>query len=155
VLSCCYSILLALSQTILANIVWPALYLIGRLLSIWVISLSLLVEFVFLWKPLRLGAKRAILADVAMNLASAAFGFVLIVVPWARCRSSFPLYFRIGCLDCYIHCGRPSKCRFRKYGCKQIVQDWLCKERFLAVSYSQRFNDGLAYGSFYFFPIKD
>src|SRR5438093_13296193 len=77
-LSGCYSILLLLSQPILANVVWPALYLIGRLLSIWVISLSLLVEFVFLWKLLGLGAKRASLADVAMNLASAVLGFILI-----------------------------------------------------------------------------
>ena len=144
-----------LSQPILGNIVWPALYLIERLLSIWVISLSLLVEFVFLWKLLRLGAKRAILADLAMNLASAVLGFILIgflglivVLPF---RSTFGMgawtaTFIVGVLiNACIESLVVSKGFKADFG----------KKDFRLLVLANTLTMAIAYGSFYFFPIKD
>jgi hypothetical protein len=72
------ALLRSLLLVMIANIVWPALYLISRLLSVWVILSSLFIEFFFLWKLLRLDAKQAILADVLMNLVSTILGIILI-----------------------------------------------------------------------------
>jgi hypothetical protein len=149
------SSLLAVTQTILANIVWPALYLIGRLLSIWVISLSLLVEFFFVWKLLRLGAKRAILADVTMNLASAVLGLILIgflglvvILPF---RSTFGMDAWIAT---FIVAVLVNACVE-----SLVVSKWFksnfAKRDFWLLVIANTLTMGIAFGSLYFFPIKD
>lgn len=62
----------------LANVVWPALYLLGRMVSLWVIAFGLFVEFFFVWRMTGLGWRRAAWADAAMNLASGVVGLILI-----------------------------------------------------------------------------
>ena len=69
---------LLVSLPVQADVVWPALYLEIRLFSWWAIGLGLLVEFFFIWKVFSLSPKRALLADVAANTASALLGVVLI-----------------------------------------------------------------------------
>jgi hypothetical protein len=64
--------------TILADVVWPALFLEARLLSIWVILGGLLIEYFFVWRITTLGAVKAIWANLAMNAASTLLGIVLI-----------------------------------------------------------------------------
>lgn len=61
-----------------ANVVWPALYLEMRVLTWWAILSGLLVEFLFLWKFLRLPIKRAGVAAIAMNAGSTILGILLI-----------------------------------------------------------------------------
>ena len=144
-----------LNQTILANVVWPALYLIGRLLSIWVISISLLVEFVFLWKLLRLEAKRALLADLAMNLASAVLGFILIgflglvvILPF---RSTFGVAAWIAT---FIVAVLVNACIESLVVSKWFKNDF-AKRDFCLMVIANALTMGIAYGSLYFFPIKD
>ena len=61
-----------------ADVVWPALYLENRLVSLWSILAGLVVEYVVLIWWVRMSPTRAVFADVTMNLASAAVGFVVI-----------------------------------------------------------------------------
>jgi hypothetical protein len=63
---------------ILADLVWPALFLEERLLSIWIILAGLLIEYFFVWRITTLGALKAIWANLAMNAASTLLGIVLI-----------------------------------------------------------------------------
>lgn len=65
-------------QTLLANVIWPAAFLESRLLSLWIISAGLLIEYFFVRSVTPLGAWRSALADVAMNTASTLLGIILI-----------------------------------------------------------------------------
>ena len=64
--------------TILADVVWPALFLEARLLSIWIILAGLFIEYFFVWRITTLGALKAIWANLAMNAASTLLGIILI-----------------------------------------------------------------------------
>lgn len=64
--------------SILANLVWPALYLTSRMLAVWPIAAGLLVEFFFIRRATNLRGRRCLTADITMNLASAALGMLLI-----------------------------------------------------------------------------
>lgn len=63
---------------ILANLVWPALYLTSRMFAVWPIAAGLLVELFFVRYATNLRGARCLAADIAMNLASAALGLLLI-----------------------------------------------------------------------------
>ena len=63
---------------LLANVVWPALILEGRLLTWWAIAAGLAVEFVALRYRLGLTSRVALRADLLMNAVSTAAGVVLI-----------------------------------------------------------------------------
>ncbi len=65
---------------IVANLVWPALYVVGRMTAIIPIVAGLAVEFVFLRYVTSLRGLRCIWADLAMNFASALLGIVLIPI---------------------------------------------------------------------------
>lgn len=65
---------------ILANLVWPALYVVGRMTAITPIVAGLAVEFVFLRYVTSLRGFRCFSADLATNFASALLGIVLIPV---------------------------------------------------------------------------
>jgi hypothetical protein len=62
---------------ILADIIWPALFLEERLVSLWVILAGLVIEYSFVWRITDLGVMRSIWADVAMNAASTLLGILL------------------------------------------------------------------------------
>jgi hypothetical protein len=62
----------------LADMIWPAAFLESRLLSAWVISAGLLIEYFFVWRVTPLGGWRSLLADLAMNAASTLLGIILI-----------------------------------------------------------------------------
>ena len=65
---------------IIADVVWPALYLEQRLFSWWAIGLGLLVELIFLCRITNLSLRMCVVADLAMNAASALLGTFLIPV---------------------------------------------------------------------------
>ena len=68
-------------QAVPADVVWPALFLEKRLLSIWVISIGLVVEWLVLWLGgFGLSWKRAVVVDLVMNAASTIVGIVLILL---------------------------------------------------------------------------
>jgi hypothetical protein len=65
-------------QAILADLVWPALVLGGRLLSWWAIGMGLLVELFFVrWLP-GFSWPKSLVADITMNAASSLLGWALI-----------------------------------------------------------------------------
>lgn len=61
-----------------ANIVFPAVVLEARLVSVWVIAFSLVVEYAFARRLFALSRARAFLAVVTANFASALLGWVLV-----------------------------------------------------------------------------
>jgi len=73
---------MSLTQTIpllLADVVWPALYLENRLLSVLPISIGLIAEWLFLYfGGFGLSWKKATIVDVVMNTVSSVAGIALI-----------------------------------------------------------------------------
>jgi hypothetical protein len=63
---------------ILADIVWPALFLEERLFSWWAIGAGLLVELLFVRYITTLNWRMSLVADIAMNAASSVLGILLI-----------------------------------------------------------------------------
>jgi hypothetical protein len=64
--------------TLLADVVWPALFLEGRLLAWWVILIGLAVEWPFVRFLTHFTWKKALIANVAMNAASTIIGVILL-----------------------------------------------------------------------------
>jgi hypothetical protein len=60
----------------LANVVWPALYAEAKISSLPIIALSLFIEYFFFRRLFNLSAKKAILYNLAANLASGLIGLV-------------------------------------------------------------------------------
>jgi hypothetical protein len=63
---------------VLADVVWPALFLAGRMMAWWAIGLGLVVELFFVRFLTGFGWLKSALADVAMNAALSLLGFILI-----------------------------------------------------------------------------
>ena len=63
---------------IFADFVWAALFLVGRLLAIPIILAGLVIEYFFVQRLTGFSVKRSILADVTMNAASLLLGIALI-----------------------------------------------------------------------------
>jgi len=144
-----------LSQHILANIVWPALYLLGRLISFWVIASGLFIEFFFVRRLTSLGWKRAIWADVAMNLASALLGVILIPVVGLIVVLPFPATFGIlswvatFCVAVLINASVESFVLLK--GFKQSIG----KKEFWLFCLANALSVGVAFASFWVYPIQD
>ena len=71
-------IALALPSAARADVVWPALYVEQKLLSVPVIILGLLVEALALRFCFAMNAKRALIASLAVNAISTVLGVLLI-----------------------------------------------------------------------------
>ncbi len=65
-------------QAVVADLVWPALFLEGRLLSWWAIGLGLLGELFFVRWLTRFSWPKSLATDVTMNAASSLLGWALI-----------------------------------------------------------------------------
>jgi hypothetical protein len=63
---------------ILADVVWPALFLSIRMAAWWCVLVSLLVEGVALWRFASLPPAKALVASVVMNSLSALCGTLLL-----------------------------------------------------------------------------
>jgi hypothetical protein len=61
-----------------ANLVWPALYLETRLFSWWAIAVGLVIEYFFVRWLFGLMPKRAVIADLSVNVVSMVAGILLI-----------------------------------------------------------------------------
>jgi hypothetical protein len=65
-------------HVILADLVWPALFLAGRLMAWWAIGLGLLVELFSVRWLTGFSWSKSIIVDIAMNAASSLLGVFLI-----------------------------------------------------------------------------
>lgn len=70
--------LFAVPTIAMANVVWPALYLVGGFYTWWVIAIGLAIEFIAIQRLFALNPSRAALVDVTANAVSALLGVVLI-----------------------------------------------------------------------------
>jgi hypothetical protein len=61
-----------------ADLVWPALYLVSRMVTWWSIALGLIVEYLFVRRLTQFGVVKSILVDLSMNAASCLLGIILI-----------------------------------------------------------------------------
>ena len=65
----------------LADVIWPALLLEGRILTWWAIITGLVVEYLFVRRITNLPIARALLADIVMNAVSTLLG--MLAIPFA------------------------------------------------------------------------
>jgi len=63
---------------ILADVVWPSILLVGRILTWWSIAIGLIIEYFFLIKYFTFGWKKSLIAVLVMNAISSLVGIVLI-----------------------------------------------------------------------------
>ena len=78
---------------ILANIVWPALYILARQFTWWAIALSLVIEFVAL-RVLATGSWRRVFAAVVVgNFATAVLGYL--TLPWITMAWEYALHLTV------------------------------------------------------------
>ena len=73
-------LILFISSPANADIVWPALYLISRMVTWWSIALGLIIEYLFVRKLTQFGIVKSIFVDISMNAASCLLGIFLIPV---------------------------------------------------------------------------
>jgi hypothetical protein len=67
-------------DSVLADMVWPALLLEGRILTWWAILAGLGIEYFFVRGITNLSFSRAAVADIAMNAGSTLLGILLIPI---------------------------------------------------------------------------
>jgi hypothetical protein len=140
---------------ILANVIWPALYLLGRLISFWVILSGLFVEFFFVWRLTGLNLKQSIWADIAMNLASALLGLILIpflglivVLPF---QATFGLASWIATFFVAVFINASVESLVLLRGFKQKIG----QKEFWLICLANALSVGIAFGSFWLYPIRD
>jgi len=150
-------------NSILADVIWPALFLEERLFSWWAIGSGLIVEIFFVRWLTSLNLKMCVLADLAMNAASSLLGLLLIPIAGIAWEF-FPgiiLYkaFNIGTFNpgtwaatfvfaVLINAALEAtvlRIAFKQPTGKRVFW-WLCVANSLSVS--------LAFGSLYFRPPK-
>ena len=150
--------------TIIADVIWPALFLEGRLLSIPVILIGLVVEFFFVWRITSLDVAHSIAADLLMNTASTLLGIFLIPIAgiiWEFFPGIF-LYkwFNMGtfnpwtwtatfCLAVVINAALETLIVAKVFGQKMGKRGfgWLCIANSISV--------GIAFASFLIYPIPN
>ena len=64
--------------TVLADVVWPALFLAGRMTAWWCIVVSILLEAAALWRFAQVQPVKALAASTVMNTVSALCGSLLL-----------------------------------------------------------------------------
>lgn len=65
-----------MNPSIIANVVWPALYAEEKVSSIPIIALSLVIEFFFFRQLFGLNLQKAVLYTLAANVASGLIGYI-------------------------------------------------------------------------------
>jgi hypothetical protein len=81
---------------IVLDVVWPGMLVLTGLYSVWVILAGLLIDFLVLLVALHIAAKHALLIDVAMNLATALLGLILLPLATLIVVIPFPQTFSAG-----------------------------------------------------------
>ncbi|CAN5263887.1 hypothetical protein BH20ACI1_BH20ACI1_22300 [soil metagenome] len=153
-----------LFNPILADFVWAALLLEGRLLAIPIILIGLVVEYFFVQQLTGFSVKRSIIADVTMNAISLLLGILLIPLAglaweftvgsllyeqfkissfgYLAWTATFILAVLINTIIEYLVLRKIFKLEKTKSGFR-----WLCLANALSV--------GTTFASFWFFPISN
>ena len=149
---------------ILADVVWPALFLEARVFSWWAIGIGLLIELFFVRYLTKLGWPKCVLADVTMNAASSLLGVFLIPaagIGWEIFPGSLiQATFNVGTFNPATWAGtfilavvinavlESSILRFvfKQPGFKRLFW-WLCVANALSVA--------VAFGSLWIYPPRD
>ena len=63
-----------------ADLVWPALFLINRMVTWWAITVGLLVEYLFVRRWTKFSVGKSVIVDVSMNATSTLLGLLLIPI---------------------------------------------------------------------------
>jgi hypothetical protein len=143
---------------LLADVIWPALFVESRLLSIWVIALGLVVEYFFVWRITNLGPIKSIMADVVMNAASTipgiilipAIGLVVALVPGEFVGTFSPITWAATFLACaFLNTAIEWLVLW-----KLFKQD-LGKKQFWLLALANGLSVGIAFASFLIYPIKE
>ena len=82
---------------ILANVVWPALYILSRYYTWWAIGIGLLIECVVLRLLTKDSAKKVVFAVAVANLITAIVGYF--AIPWITFGWEFALEYTVYQLD--------------------------------------------------------
>jgi hypothetical protein len=151
-------------RLIIADAVWPAILLEGRILTWWAILAGLVVEYLFVLRIGNLPPLRAALADLAMNAASTMLGIVLIPL-FGLLWEFFPglvMYkmFRIGTFNpatwtATIVMAAAINTFVERYVLRRFYrQPCAGKRGFLLLFFANAISVGLAFGSLMFYPPK-
>jgi hypothetical protein len=143
--------------SILADIIWPALFLEDRLLSIWIIALGLIVEYFFVWRITSLGPLKSILADVVMNGASTLlgiiliplFGFVVAIFPGELFGTFSPITWGATFIVTVF-----LNTAIESFVLWKIFKQAFGKKQFWWLALANALSVGIAFGSFLLFPMK-
>jgi hypothetical protein len=143
--------------SIFADIIWPALFLESRLLSIGVIASGLFIEYVFVWRITNLGPVRSIWADVAMNGASTllgilfvpALGFIVALVPGELVGTFSPITWGVT----YFMAVFLNTC-IESLVLRKIFKQNIRKKQFWWLGLANALSVGIAFGSLLIYPIK-
>ena len=84
---------------ILADAIWPGLYLTALPCAPWAIGLGLVIEFFFLRKITTLSFRMCVVADICMNAVSALIGFFVRVFAGFALDFLFENVFNLGHWD--------------------------------------------------------
>jgi hypothetical protein len=71
---------LAFATTAYADLIWPAVYLVGEMLAWWSIVTGLVVEYLFVRYLTGFSIRKSFIVDLAINLASSLLGVILIPI---------------------------------------------------------------------------
>jgi hypothetical protein len=72
---------------VLADVVWPAMFLSTRMAAWWCVLVSLIIEGLALWRFARVGVVKSITASLVMNAVSAFIGTLLLPLIGVRLES--------------------------------------------------------------------
>ena len=145
--------------SIFADVIWPALFLEARLLSIWIILVGLVVEYFFVWRITNLGPFKSILADVVMNAASTipgiilipAFGLVVAIVSGELVGNAFsPIVWTATFLTCVV-----LNTLIEWFVLWKLFKQALGKKQFWMLALANGLSVGIAFASFLVYPIKE
>ncbi|HNV85918.1 MAG TPA: hypothetical protein PKL97_02985 [Candidatus Omnitrophota bacterium] len=146
-----------------ADLVWPAMYLEQRILSWWVISAGLLVEYLFVRKITSFGVTKSALVTFCMNLASTLLGIILIPlagIGWELFPGTF-LYpaLRMGTFNPYTWIATCLSAILVNTVIESLVMRWAFKNKigrkgFGWLYLANTVSVGLAFGSLWIMPMR-
>jgi hypothetical protein len=148
---------------VLADVVWPALFLAGRMLAWWAIGLGLLVELFFVRFLTGFGWLKSAVVDIAMNAASALLGLFLIPlagIAW-EATAGIALYklFNIGTFNPGTWAATFSFATFINAALEASVLRYGFKQRpfkrlFWWLAFANAISVGIALGTLFLWPPR-
>ena len=146
-----------------ANVVWPALYLETRLVTWWAIGLGLIIELIFLALWFDFTLKKAIVADVTMNVVSTLLGIILVPLSGILWELIFGIAFYkilgVGTFNPITWTATfilavTVNATLEKYALEKAFRVDFDKRRFYLLATANSLSVGVAFLSMYFYPVR-